>query len=70
NCDAWELLVSRNQIYARHGRVFTHKALRDYFLSWPWYKPDPKYRESRLSAVEKANASLIYSLEKKRGYLK
>lgn len=69
SCTAWELLVSRNMIYARHGRTFSYKPLRDYFLSWPWYRPDPNYSDDMLSEIEKANAKLIYSLEKQKGYL-
>lgn len=68
-CSAWDLLVSRNMIYARHGRSFSYKPLRDYFLSWPWYHVDPNYSDDMLSDVEKANAKLIYSVEKQKGYL-
>src|SRR3990167_10278663 len=65
----WDLMVARNTIYALHGRIFQHKALQDYFASFPWYKPNPKYHEGLLSAIEKYNANLILQLEKKKGYM-
>lgn len=54
----------RNEIYARHGRVFKDKWLQSYFSSLPWYKPNPKYKDSMLSAVERANAQMIAGFEK------
>lgn len=68
-CRAWDLLISRNMIYARKGRPFQAKTLRDYFLSWPWYKPNPHYHDGLLTELEKANATLIMQVEKEKGYL-
>ena len=53
----------RNEIYARHGRPFKDAELRAYFTSFDWYKADPKFRESSLSAIERANAAAILRLE-------
>jgi hypothetical protein len=52
----------RNEIYARHGLIFKDKWLDSYFRSMSWYRPDPNYRESKLSDVERrnVNALLIY----------
>lgn len=69
NCTAWDLLISRNYIFARNGRPFQTKELRDYFLTWPWYHPDPNYHDGLLNDIERANASLIMQVEKERGYL-
>lgn len=34
-----ELRLARNEIYARHGRIFTSEDLHDYFNSKDWYVP-------------------------------
>jgi hypothetical protein len=65
----WDLLVARNTIYAIHGRIFQYKPLQDYFASFPWYKPNPKYHDGLLSELEKYNANVILQLEKKKGYM-
>jgi YARHG domain len=55
----------RNEIYARHGMVFKEKELRNYFSSLDWYRPDPKYTDASLTAVERKNATLILAYERK-----
>ena len=55
----------RHEIYARHGRVFKDKWLQRYFQSFDWYKPDPKYTDASLTAVERQNISAIAAYEKK-----
>jgi hypothetical protein len=55
----------RNEIYARHGKVFRDKWLQKYFASFDWYKPDPKYTDATLSAVERQNVAAILAYEKK-----
>ncbi len=55
----------REEIYARHGKVFKDKWLQKYFQSFDWYKPDPKYTDAVLSAVERQNAAAIAAYEKK-----
>ena len=54
----------RNEIFARHGRVFKDKALQAYFSSMPWYKPNPAFNESMLSAREKQNVATLLAHEK------
>ena len=54
----------RNEIYARHGRIFKDKALQSYFAGMPWYKPNPAFNESMLTALEKKNAQAILDHEK------
>ncbi|MFK2826632.1 YARHG domain-containing protein [Bacillus sp. B190/17] len=58
-----ELRLARNEIFARHGYVFKSKDLRNYFNSQAWYSPNPSFRESSLSAVEKSNVDFIKSFE-------
>ncbi|HEX7318086.1 MAG TPA: YARHG domain-containing protein [Pyrinomonadaceae bacterium] len=55
----------RNEIYARHGKVFKDKWLQGYFKSFPWYKPNPKYSDAALTEVERQNAAAIAAYEKK-----
>ncbi|HEX8492624.1 MAG TPA: YARHG domain-containing protein [Pyrinomonadaceae bacterium] len=55
----------RSEIYARHGKVFKDKSLQSYFASLDWYKPDPKYSDKSLSAIEKKNAAVILAYERK-----
>jgi hypothetical protein len=54
----------RNEIYARHGRPFQDAALRSYFGSFDWYRPDPAFDEASLSPTEHANAELIQRMER------
>ena len=54
----------RNEIYARHGKVFKEKWLQKYFSSFDWYKPDPNFSEKSLSSIEKKNAATILAYER------
>ena len=58
-----DLRLLRNEIYARHGRIFKTKILNDYFSEQPWYKPDPNYSDSMLTAIESANLKAIKEAE-------
>ncbi len=55
----------RNEIYARHGKVFKDRWLQGYFKSFPWYRPNPNYTDATLTAVERQNAASIAAYEKK-----
>ena len=55
----------RNEIYARHGKVFKDRWLQGYFKSFDWYRPNPSYSDAALTAVEKQNAAAIAAYEKK-----
>lgn len=64
-----ELRYARNEIFARHGRMFDSDDLRIYFYSQPWYEPlytgdefDP-HMEEILNQYEKANVETIKELE-------
>ncbi len=35
----YEILLARNEIYARHGRIFNNEELNAYFTSKSWYTP-------------------------------
>ena len=64
-----ELRVARNEIFARHGRKFNDAALQSYFDNCSWYNgtvdPD-KFNEAVFNEYEKANVSLLQSVENER----
>jgi hypothetical protein len=55
----------RHEILARRGHVFKDKWLQRYFESLAWYKPDPEFKETALSATEKKNVAALLAYEKK-----
>ncbi len=61
--DSWDLKVFRNEIFARHGYIFTTQNMIDYFREQKWYRPRRKDVKSLLSAVEKENIQFIKSYE-------
>ena len=63
--------LARNEIYARHGRLFQDKDLQNYFSSCSWYHGtiEPSdFKESMLSNIELANRDFIVNYEKEKGY--
>lgn len=60
------LRVMRNEIYARHGRMFDSEDLDSYFRSLPWYNPrytPDEFKESFLNDIEKKNIKTISKVE-------
>jgi len=55
----------RDEIYARHGKVFKNEWTQKYFASFDWYKPDPKFTEASLTSVENQNLTTIAAYEKR-----
>ena len=55
----------RDEIYARHGKVFKDPWTQKYFASFDWYKANPNYTDAQLSAVEKRNLAVIATYEKR-----
>ncbi|MEP6849215.1 MAG: YARHG domain-containing protein [Acidobacteriota bacterium] len=60
---AEDLRLLRNEIYARHGRVFKDKDLQKYFDSQAWYKANPDFKDDQLSEVETANLTKLKQAE-------
>ncbi len=62
-----ELRLARNEIYARHGRMFSDQELQDYFDGQSWYSgyidPEDFVDSEELSAVERYNAKFILKYE-------
>ncbi len=64
---AWQIRIARNEIYARHGRMFDALELREYFESKSWYVPSipaVEFNNSCLSEVELENLNFIIYYEK------
>ncbi len=55
----------RQEIYARHGKMFKEPWLQKYFSSFDWYKADPNFAEASLTEVEKKNIATIAAYEKR-----
>jgi hypothetical protein len=52
------------EIEARRGKTFTDRGLKSYFAGMTWYKPDPKYRPSLLTKIERENLAFIQKAQK------
>ncbi len=64
---AEECRLARNEIYARHGRIFNSEELQEYFESCSWYVPmipPEAFDESLLNEYEVANRDLIVEYER------
>lgn len=63
--------LARNELYARHGRLFDDEELQNYFNSCSWYQGSVSaedFDESMLSEIEMANRDLIVEYEEEMGY--
>ena len=60
---AEDLRVLRNEVYARHGRIFKDPKLQKYFESQAWYKPNPDFRDDQLNQIESENLKKIVDAE-------
>jgi hypothetical protein len=58
-----ELRLLRNEVYARHGRMFKAEWLQQYFFSQPWYAPDENFKDEELSGNDKLNVETIVKFE-------
>lgn len=63
-----QLGLARNEIFARHGYVFTGDEYKKYFSSKSWYVPNPSYdgSDSTLNQYEIANYQILQAWEKKK----
>jgi hypothetical protein len=58
-----ELRLLRNEIYARHGRIFRTDWLSQYFWNQPWYLGNENFKDEDLSANDKLNVETIVKYE-------
>ena len=70
----WELWMARNEIYARHGRIFSNEEAQSYFESKSWYEGlfdgatyDKNGKPRVANEFEAANCDLIERIERERG---
>ena len=66
NLSSYQLMIARNEIYARHGRKFNDSELQAYFNSKSWYKGtvNPEdFSTSVFNDYEIQNIELIQSYE-------
>ena len=66
-----ECRIARNEIYARHGRIFKDEELQAYFNSKSWYTPSipaDAFQEHMLNDYEKKNKDVILEYERERGW--
>lgn len=68
---AEQLSIARNEIYARHGRLFKDEKIQAYFNEKDWYEgtvqPDD-FTLDMLNDYEIANGQLILEYEKEMGF--
>ena len=64
---AKKLRIARNEIYARHGRMFQDQELQDYFDRKDWYTPSIAPEDfsdaTELSKLERRNIAFIQKHE-------
>ena len=69
--DEDQLRIARNELYARHGRLFNDEQLQAYFNNCSWYhgeiQPDD-FTDDMLSDIERQNKDTIVAYEEKMGY--
>src|SRR6266496_4819121 len=58
-----ELRLLRNEVYARHGRIFRTDWLSQYFFSQPWYDPKEDFKDEEISGNDKTNIETIVKYE-------
>ncbi len=66
-----EIRLILNEMYARHGYIFTTQQYRDYFSAQPWYRgtsTDQNAVASYFNAYETANKNFIIAYEQAHGW--
>jgi hypothetical protein len=58
-----DLMLIRGVLCGKRGRVFRNPAIQEVLNSLSWYKGDPEYSPSRLTATEVKNLDLLRSKE-------
>lgn len=65
----WELIVARNEIYARYGLEFSTIELLNHFKSKSWFKIDSSVgNDIALNAIENKNIATLVAEEQSRYY--
>ncbi len=58
-----DLKIMRNEIFARHGYIFSTDAMKKHFGAQSWYKPTSSNVDKLLNEVEKINITRIKEAE-------
>ena len=61
---AQQLSYAKNEIYARHVRVFKSSELQDYFNEKDWYEENDDFKDEDLSKKEAENTEFIDAYQK------
>lgn len=61
---AQQLSYAKNEIYARHGRIFKSSELQDYFNEKDWYEKNDDFKDEDLSKKEAENTKFIAAYQK------
>ena len=61
---AQQMSYAKNEIYARHGRVFKSSELQDYFNEKDWYEENDDFKDEDLSKKEAENTKFIAAYQK------
>lgn len=64
---ARDLTLMRNEIYARHGRIFKDTQLRAYFHAQAWYHESSRYSDAMLNGFERRNIQFILQYQEAHG---
>lgn len=74
NLSEYEILLARNEIYAKHGRKFNNQELNEYFSSKSWYQPTvegadftEEYAAQVFNEIEMTNIGFIVQYENAHG---
>ena len=59
----WQLIIARNEIFARHGMTFGIPQLSEHFKLQSWYKPFKEFDATSLTKVEISNVETLRSEE-------
>lgn len=58
-----QLILARNELFARHGYIFNTPEFKEYFESKKWYHPDIFFNGELKDSIEKYNFNLIKKVE-------
>jgi hypothetical protein len=61
-----ELAIVRGILFGKRGRVFKERPIQDYLEKQAWYKPNPNFKNSLLTPMERVNLDMIRMAEAER----
>jgi hypothetical protein len=63
-----ELALLRGVVFGKRGRIFKEKSIQNYLEKQSWYQPNPNFKNSMLTKMERDNLDLIRLAEAERHY--